>query len=77
MRALSLHCHNIVDDNCQHCPAVKYVKKSNLPDFWYTLEINSTGLCTSSENRSDNRPIAHDVTAPVMMHLEDKLAIYV
>ena len=23
-----------------------------------------------------NRPIAHDVTAPVTMHLEDKLAIY-
>jgi hypothetical protein len=22
------------------------------------------------------RPIAHDVTAPVTMHLEDKLAIY-
>ena len=23
-----------------------------------------------------NRPIAHDVTAPMTMHLEDKLAIY-
>ena len=23
-----------------------------------------------------NRPLAHDVTAPVTMHLEDKLAIY-
>jgi hypothetical protein len=25
---------------------------------------------------SNYRPIAHDVTAPVTMHLEDKLAIY-
>ena len=23
-----------------------------------------------------NRPLAHDITAPVTMHLEDKLAIY-
>ena len=26
--------------------------------------------------RNSYRPLAHDVTAPVTMHLEDKLAIY-
>jgi hypothetical protein len=31
---------------------------------------------TISLKFSTNRPIAHDVTTPVTMHLEDKLAIY-
>ena len=30
----------------------------------------------SQTMRTVNRPLAHDVIAPVTMHLEDKLAIY-
>jgi hypothetical protein len=34
-------------------------------------------LCVNKgKGRLLYRPLAHDVTAPVMMHLEDKLAIY-
>ena len=33
-------------------------------------------LTRSSCEKFYYRPIAHDVTAPVTMHLEDKLAIY-
>jgi hypothetical protein len=30
----------------------------------------------ASHKRTGYRPLAHDVTAPVTMHLEDKLSIY-
>jgi hypothetical protein len=39
-------------------------------------ELRATIKRMFGDSRSMYRPIAHDVTAPVMMHLEDKLAIY-
>jgi bifunctional DNase/RNase len=39
------------------------------------LEI-AAKIASVNGPKNFNRPLAHDVTAPVTMHLEDKLAIY-
>ena len=38
--------------------------------------VKNVGPNASKTSLNRYRPLAHDVTAPVMMHLEDKLAIY-
>jgi hypothetical protein len=43
--------------------------------FYHTC-CTAVGNFLRSVNSSTYKPIAHDVTAAVTMHLEDKLAIY-